>query len=226
MGGLVEDLLLLAELDRGRPLRAEPVDLHRVCTNAVDDSNAVPHDHHLVLEAGPPVVVVGDGERLAQVAHNLVRNALAHTPPGTEVTVSTGVTRSPWATSRCPTTGPGSRPGVAGRVFDRFYQGDPSALRLGHRPRPGHRPGHRGGPARERGGDHVPAGRGDHPGQDPAGRLPRRGTGRPSGARALTAIALRPRAPRHRARWRASRWPRRPRRRDPSRPRHPHRRAA
>ena len=91
MGGLVEDLLLLAELDRGRPLRAEPVDLHRICADAVGDSNAVPHDHHLHLEPGPPVVVIGDGERLAQVAHNLVRNALAHTPPGTEVTVSTGV---------------------------------------------------------------------------------------------------------------------------------------
>ena len=85
MGGLVEDLLLLAELDRGRPLRAEPVDLHRICADAVGDSNAVAHGHHLTLEPGPPVVVLGDGERLAQVAHNLVRNALAHTPPGTEV---------------------------------------------------------------------------------------------------------------------------------------------
>ena len=84
MGGLVEDLLLLAELDRGRPLRSEPVDLHRVCADAVDDSNTVPHDHDLALEPGRPVVVVGDSERLAQVAHNLVRNALAHTPPGTD----------------------------------------------------------------------------------------------------------------------------------------------
>ena len=125
MGGLVEDLLLLAELDRGRPLRAEPVDLHRVCADAVDDSNAVPHDHHLVLEPGPPVVVVGDGERLAQVAHNLVRNALAHTPPGTEVTVSTGVTQS-MGSIQVSDNGPGIPPGVAGRVFDRFYQGDPS----------------------------------------------------------------------------------------------------
>ena len=52
MGGLVEDLLLLAELDRGRPLRAEPVDLQRICADAVGDSNAVEHGHHLVLEAG------------------------------------------------------------------------------------------------------------------------------------------------------------------------------
>jgi two-component system OmpR family sensor kinase len=125
MGGLVEDLLLLAELDRGRPLRCEPVDLHRVCADAVDDSNAVPHDHHLTLEPGPPVVVVGDGERLAQVAHNLVRNALAHTPPGTEVTVSTGVTGT-MGFIRVSDNGPGIPPGKEGRVFDRFYQGDPS----------------------------------------------------------------------------------------------------
>ena len=110
MGGLVEDLLLLAELDRGRPLRAEPVDLQRICADAVGDSNAVAHGHHLTLEPGPPVVVLGDAERLAQVAHNLVRNALAHTPPGTEVSVSTGVAHAHGRTSRCPTTGPASRP--------------------------------------------------------------------------------------------------------------------
>ena len=110
MGGLVEDLLLLAELDRGRPLRAEPVDLHRICADAVDDSNAVAHGHQLSLQPGPPVVVVGDDERLAQVAHNLVRNALAHTPPGTEVVVSTGVAPRRWGSSRWPTTARASRP--------------------------------------------------------------------------------------------------------------------
>jgi two-component system, OmpR family, sensor kinase len=130
MGGLVEDLLLLAELDRGRPLRSEPVDLQRVCADAVDDSNAVPHDHQLTLQPGPPVVVVGDGERLAQVAHNLVRNALAHTPPGTEVTVSTGVTATA-GFIRVSDNGPGIPPGKVGRVFDRFYQGDPSRSAAG-----------------------------------------------------------------------------------------------
>ena len=109
MGGLVEDLLLLAELDRGRPLRAEPVDLHRICADAVDDSNAVAHGHDLTLQPGPPVVVVGDGERLAQVAHNLVRNALAHTPPGTEVVVSTGVAQT-MGYIRVSDNGPGIPP--------------------------------------------------------------------------------------------------------------------
>jgi len=91
----------------------------------VDDSNAVPHTHRLTLQAGPPVTVVGDDERLAQVAHNLVRNALAHTPPGTEVVVSTGVAQD-MGYIKVTDDGPGIPPAVADRVFDRFYQGDPS----------------------------------------------------------------------------------------------------
>jgi two-component system OmpR family sensor kinase len=125
MGGLVEDLLLLAELDRGRPLRHEPVDLHRISADAVGDSNAVAHDHSLLLVPGPPVVVLGDAERLAQVAHNLVRNALAHTPAGTTVRVSTGV-HGRMGFVEVADDGPGIAPGQAHRVFDRFYQADRS----------------------------------------------------------------------------------------------------
>jgi two-component system OmpR family sensor kinase len=125
MGGLVEDLLLLAELDQGRPLKAEAVDLHRICADAVGDSNAVPHAHHLTLQPGGPVVVIGDGERLAQVAHNLVGNALAHTPPGTDVRVSTGAERG-LGYIKVADNGPGIPLDEVARVFDRFYQGDKS----------------------------------------------------------------------------------------------------
>ena len=125
MGGLVEDLLLLAELDRGRPLRAEPVDLHRICADAVGDSVALASSHRLRLDPGGPVIVVGDAERLAQVAHNLVRNALAHTPPGSAVVVSTGVSGR-MGFIEVSDNGPGIAPEEASRVFDRFYQGDPS----------------------------------------------------------------------------------------------------
>jgi two-component system OmpR family sensor kinase len=125
MGGLVEDLLLLAELDRGRPLRAEPVDLQRICADAVGDSNAMPHDHVVELVRGVPVVVTGDAERLAQVAHNLVRNALAHTPAGTTVRISTGVLGR-MGFIEVADNGPGIPQAEARRVFDRFYQGDKS----------------------------------------------------------------------------------------------------
>jgi two-component system OmpR family sensor kinase len=131
MGGLVEDLLLLAELDRGRPLRAEAVDLHRICADAVDDSVAVAQSHHqLALMPGGPVVVLGDPERLAQVAHNLVRNALAHTPAGTKVAVSTRA-KEGMGVIEVSDNGPGIPPEEAARVFDRFYQGDKSRTGAG-----------------------------------------------------------------------------------------------
>jgi two-component system OmpR family sensor kinase len=125
MGGLVEDLLLLAELDRGRPLLADPVDLHRICADAVQDSNAIDHQHDLALREGDPVLVIGDPERLAQVAHNLIRNAVAHTPDGTRIVVSTQA-RGPVGVIQVVDNGPGIDPKDFSRVFDRFYRGDPA----------------------------------------------------------------------------------------------------
>ena len=124
MGGLVEDLLLLAELDRGRPLRADPVGLHRICADVVDDSNASDHSHDLMMAPGREVIVLGDAERLTQVAHNLVGNALAHTPPGTRVTVSTHAERG-MGVIRVSDDGPGIDPALAPRIFDRFSRGNP-----------------------------------------------------------------------------------------------------
>jgi two-component system, OmpR family, sensor kinase len=124
MGGLVEDLLLLAELDRGRPLLAEPVGLHRICADVVDDNNAFDHEHSLTMAMGREVVVTGDAERLTQVAHNLVRNALTHTPAGSTVRVSVRA-EDGMGVLRVADNGPGMDPVTASRVFDRFYRGDP-----------------------------------------------------------------------------------------------------
>jgi two-component system OmpR family sensor kinase len=124
MGGLVEDLLLLAELDRGRPVRTDPVELHRICADVVDDTNASDHAHELTMAPGRQVVVLGDAERLTQVAHNLVRNALTHTPAGSRVTVSAHAERG-MGVIRVSDNGPGIDPALAPRVFDRFSRGDP-----------------------------------------------------------------------------------------------------
>ena len=190
MGGLVDDLLLLAELDRGRPLRAEPVDLHRICADAVGDSNAVPHGHHLNLAPGTPVVVIGDGERLAQVAHNLVRNALAHTPPGTDVTVSTGVAGS-MGYIQVSDNGPGIPAGEVGTRLRPLLPGRPLPFGHGDGAGPRHRAGHRRGPARDGRGRLDAGGGGDPAGQDPARGHPRRGGGRRETTDSFTAAALR-----------------------------------
>jgi two-component system, OmpR family, sensor kinase len=92
MTSLVEDMLLLARLDGGRPLDREPVDLTRLLVEAVDDARVVGPDHRWRLElpedVPQPVEVTGDEQRLHQVITNLLTNARKHTPAGTTVTVT------------------------------------------------------------------------------------------------------------------------------------------
>lgn len=125
MGGLVDDLLFLARLDQGRPLERTPVDLRRVCEEAVDDARLGDPARPVTLDAPAPVVVSGDRDRLSQVAHNLVRNALVHTPPGTPVHVAVS-SEGPMGVLRVADAGPGLPDGADARVFDRFYRADQS----------------------------------------------------------------------------------------------------
>src|SRR5262249_41191357 len=90
MTELVEDLLLLARLDEGRPLHRAEVDLAGVVAEAVWAARASGADHRrrLALRPDPPATVAGDGARLHQVVACLLANARVHTPPGTTVTTT------------------------------------------------------------------------------------------------------------------------------------------
>ncbi|MFG3126990.1 sensor histidine kinase [Streptomyces tendae] len=125
MGAMVDDLLLLARLDAGRPLEHEPVDLTRLVLDVVDDARAAGPDHQWSLELPrEPVVVPGDRHRLHQLLANLTANARLHTPPGTAVTV--GVRRGDDGTACLTVTddGPGIPPALRDHLFDRFVHGD------------------------------------------------------------------------------------------------------
>ena len=87
MTRLVEDLLLLARLDSGRPLERELVDLSRLAVDAVSDAHVAGPDHQWELDLPEePVIVTGDAARLHQVVTNLLANARVHTGAGTVVT--------------------------------------------------------------------------------------------------------------------------------------------
>ncbi len=131
MSSLVEDLLLLARLDAGRPLERAQVDLTKLVLESVGDARVVAPDHRWVLELGDePVLVSGDELRLHQVLANLLANARRHTPAGTTVTVGTRWSdegRS--AVLSVSDDGPGIAPELLGEVFDRFTRGDSARTR-------------------------------------------------------------------------------------------------
>ncbi|TGN63929.1 sensor histidine kinase [Nocardioides eburneiflavus] len=127
MTALVEDLLLLARLDSGRPLERQPVDLSRLLLEAVDDARVVDAERSWRLSLpDEPITVTGDEARLHQVVSNLLTNARTHTPPGSTVTVT--ATRDGFTVHD---DGPGFAPDLAPHAFERFTRGDAARTRGG-----------------------------------------------------------------------------------------------
>jgi two-component system, OmpR family, sensor kinase len=151
MSELVDELLLLARLDAGRPLATEPVDLTRLIIDATSDARVAAADHRWQLDLPEqPVTVHGDEQRLRQVLANLLSNATRHTSAGTAVTVALATRPAPAGAAR-----PGGAPGAGGEhgrsdraavisvtdtgpgipaelqpdVFERFVRGDTSRSR-------------------------------------------------------------------------------------------------
>jgi two-component system, OmpR family, sensor kinase len=128
MGGLVDDLLLLARLDEGRPLERTPVDLAALAADAVADFGVAAPEHPVTLDVDGPVVVLGDEPRLRQVLVNLLANVREHTPAGTEASVRVSIVDGR-ATLVVADRGPGFSPEEAARVFQRFHRVDASRAR-------------------------------------------------------------------------------------------------
>ncbi|MDQ0795093.1 cell wall metabolism sensor histidine kinase WalK [Streptomyces sp. B1I3] len=140
MTGMVEDLLLLARLDAGRPLSCESTDLSPLVVDAVSDARAADRapdgsagaGHHWRLELPDvPATVPADPTRIQQVLVNLLANARTHTPPGTTVTVRVRQARAelPWVTLEVQDDGPGIPAELQPHVFERFARGDASRSR-------------------------------------------------------------------------------------------------
>ncbi|ORA20096.1 sensor histidine kinase [Mycobacterium arosiense] len=131
MTRLVEDLLLLARLDSGRPLEREPVDLSRLAVDAVNDAHVAGPDHQWELDLPEePVVVTGDAARLHQVLTNLLANARVHTGAGTVVTTRLS-TEPSHTVLQVIDNGPGIPAALQSEVFERFARGDSSRSRKG-----------------------------------------------------------------------------------------------
>jgi len=127
MSLLVEDLLLLARLDEGRPLEREPVELDYVVSEAVETAHAVDPERAIGVDV-EPAVVLGDRDRLRQIVDNLLGNVRAHTPPASQVQVSVR-SENGNALIEVRDSGPGMPAEEVARVFERFYRADESRSR-------------------------------------------------------------------------------------------------
>ncbi|MBV9524215.1 MAG: HAMP domain-containing histidine kinase [Candidatus Dormibacteraeota bacterium] len=121
MSVLVDDLLLLARLDQGRPLERTSVDLEALVRDAVADAHVIAPDRPITARVSAPLVVTGDDMRLRQVLGNLMRNALVHTPAGSPIEIEL-LTEGDRAVIDVIDHGPGVPPEQAERIFERFHR--------------------------------------------------------------------------------------------------------
>jgi two-component system OmpR family sensor kinase len=132
MGLLVEDLLLLARLDRERPLTLGPVELPVLALDAVQAAEAMAPERVIKLEVrGKPeqLVAYGDDARLRQVIGNVMTNALVHTPPDSSVTLRLFAEPGDRAVMEIADTGSGLSEQQKAHVFERFYRADEARTR-------------------------------------------------------------------------------------------------
>lgn len=129
MGSLVEDLLLLARLDQSREMKADPVNLTQIVSDAVASARAAGQNHIVNFdEQGEEIYALGDKDRIHQVVANLLANARTHTPAGTVIDVSVKQDTD-GVRIRIADNGPGLSKSDQERIFERFYRADASRVR-------------------------------------------------------------------------------------------------
>ncbi len=125
MGVLVDDLLTLARLGEGPEPERVRIDLVPLVADATADAQAMDPSRPITVIAPVPVPVAADEQGLQQLIHNLLANALVHTPAGTPVEVRV-VKEGARARLRVKDQGPGMDAEQSKRVFDRFYRANGS----------------------------------------------------------------------------------------------------
>lgn len=132
MATLVEDMMLLARLDAGRPLEAIELDVGHLVLEAVNDARVVDRDRrYQVRLPDTPVLLIADQHRLHQVVSNLLGNARRHTPAGTTISVAAHADAH-GVELTVHDDGPGLPESLRGREFERFTRGDTSRTRDGN----------------------------------------------------------------------------------------------
>ena len=131
---MVEELLMLARLDHGRPANPIRVDVGELTRVAAGDASAIAPDRPIELHVrDADVTVIADAASLRQAIDNLLANTRAHTSAGTRVDV-TVERRDGHVAIVVDDSGPGIHPADAAHLFDRFFRAERSRARDG---RPG-----------------------------------------------------------------------------------------
>jgi len=113
-------------------LELDRVSVSEVISDVVKDFECMARTREIAIRASAVMdaPVRADRDRVEQVLHNLLHNALKFTPPGGEVVVQSHLTDNEKVTITVTDTGCGIAPGHEEKVFHKFHRA-PSPVREG-----------------------------------------------------------------------------------------------
>jgi two-component system OmpR family sensor kinase len=120
---LVNELLVLARVDAGRPLKQEPVQLKPLLEDVCQQAKLLAPQRAIICRSEPATTIIGDYDALKQVLLALVDNAVKYTPPEAPVTLKTKPDNG-YVAIQVSDEGPGIAPEHLPHLFDRFYRTD------------------------------------------------------------------------------------------------------
>lgn len=127
LGGLVEQLLLLTQMEQGQQAREmEAVDITDLITQVIGIVQQKSEEQHLAVLVTPAeesVVVLGQETLLRQLFLNMLDNAIKYTPQHGKITIALSKEKH-CGIVKVKDTGVGIAPEHQARIFDRFYRID------------------------------------------------------------------------------------------------------
>lgn len=125
MTRLTNDLLSLSQLDLGRDLNIEVVELNSLCRSTIETARVIAKGRQLEFQPGPAANIRGDTHLLEQVLWNLLDNSVRHTTPNGKIVVGVSC-RDRHAYITFQDDGEGISAEHLPRIFGRFYRVDPT----------------------------------------------------------------------------------------------------
>jgi PAS domain S-box-containing protein len=130
MTTMIDGFLDISRLESGKiQIKRELFDLALLLKEAEEESMTTINSHHFIFSPIMPVKINADRNKIGQVIHNLISNAVKYSPGGSSIQVSC-TSDSEFAYVSVKDQGKGIKPEDALHIFDRYYRVESDNMHL------------------------------------------------------------------------------------------------